>query len=413
MLAAQTWLAWHVAVRVSGSRFVGGLAFVACLAFAYPYPSLALAFAALLVARRAVLESSLPRALLAGVVAGVAGWFRQDVGFVATLATAAVIWSGTEGTWRVRAARAAATGCAAAATLALLLLPAILAAPDRLWEGLVTNPAATVPFRSVEGGWLAVFRQEWVFGAVAILAAVGGVLGAGRILARPDPSRALVAGLGFLALWALRYLCLRPDTHHLIPAGILVGVLGATAVPRASGLRVPAFLVCAATLLVPFGRSAGARAAELLGRRAAPVATLGDTLPGATMLYVPANEVASYRRLVERVQALVPQGRPFFSACRRHDFIHDQDLLLHFVADRPATPFDWHFDPGVTTREDVQRRLAADVARDDIRVVVRTGPRTFPEFAGMPPGSGFLDAWLAERFRHAESAGKYEIWLRK
>jgi len=410
-MALQAWLAWHVAARINGSRFTALVAFAAGLSFAYPYPALAVAFCALLVARHAVAKSDVRSAVAAGAVAGLAGWFRQDVGLAAAVAVGATLWTGTAGTASARAGRAAAAGLAAAATLALLLLPAIVRAPANLVDGLVVNPAATVAFRSHPDGAIAVFREGWIVAAVALCAGIGGVAGLAPAFRRPDASRALLVGASVLALWAFRYLCLRPDAHHVIPAAILAGVLGAAAMPRVGWLRLTVFVVCAAAVSAQFVRAAGARAMEAAGRRASGVVSMGDAVPGASSLYLPAADAEPYGRLIERVRALVAPGRPFLSACERHDRIHDQDLLLYFLTDRPAVPFDWHFDPGVTTREDVQRRLAADCERAGVRVVVRYDGPSHGEPTGRPDGSTFLDEWIGARFTRAETVGRYEIWV--
>jgi hypothetical protein len=409
LMAVQAWVAWHVAARLTESRFVALVAFAAGLAFSYPYPSLTLALVALLVAARATRDLRVAPVVIGGAVAGLAGWFRQDVGAAAAVAVAATIWTGTAAGPVRRLARAATAGLASAGVLALLLVSALVHAPDRLWEGLVTNPAATVPFRTSPDGVAAVFREEWFFGVVAVLALVGGVVGIARAVVRPAP---LVVGASVLALWSLRYLCLRPETHHLVPAALLVCVLWPAVLPPGSALRLPAFVLCAAVVVVPLRRAAGARVAHALGLRATSVATLGPTLPGATTLHLPADEVPDYRRLVETIRALVPAGHPFLSACRRHDQIHDQDLLLHFVADRPAIPFDWHFDPGVTTRADVQRRIVADCERADVRVVVRYDAALHGVAGPDQHGALVLDEWIAARFTPRETIGRYEIWAR-
>ncbi len=413
LMALQAWLAWHVAARLSGSRFVALLGFAAGLAFSYPIPALSLALVAVLVAARAARGIGFGLVVAAGAVAGVAAWFRQDFGFAAALAVAAALWTGTSAPVSTRLARAAVAGLASAVVLALLLSHALVSAPSRLYEGLVTNPAATVPFRSSPAGAAAVFDEHWHFGAIAVLAFVGGALGAARAFLRPDARNAALVGVSVLTLWALRYLCLRPEEHHLVPAGILVAALGATAMPQACLPRLAAFAVCAAAVFVPLRREVGARVAHLLGRRDRAVATLGATLPGSSTLWLPADEIDSYRRLVDRVRALVPPGEPFFSACSRHDRIHDQDLLLYFVADRPAVPFDWHFDPGVTTREDVQRGIVADCVRAKMNVIVRYRSASSDLPSSGPEGSLVLDDWIAGEFAKSESIGRYEIWTRR
>jgi hypothetical protein len=413
VMGVQAWAAWHLAARLSGSKFVAMLAFFAGLAFSYPYPSLVLAFAALVVANRAVERDSLRLAAAAGAVAGVAAWFRQDFGFAAALAVGATVWTGTMASRGTRIARVAAAGAASAVTLALLLLPAIVRAPERLWEGLVVNPAATVPFRSGDDGLLAIVHAGLTMRVVAALALVGGGLAFVRVFGRPDPTRGLLAGTGVLALAALRYLCLRPETHHVVPAGLLVGVLASVPYPRACGIRFVAFLAIGLAILFPLRTATSSRGAELLGSRDAGVATLGDVLPGSSTLYLPSDEAETYARLVRRVRELVPEGGTFLSACSRHDRIHDQDVLLYFAAGRPAVPFDWHFDPGITTREDVQRRIVADCERAGVRVVVRFRSAPDAVLDAMPEGSHVLDEWIAANFAAGETFGRYVVWVRR
>jgi hypothetical protein len=136
-------------------------------------------------------------------------------------------------------------------------------------------------------------------------------------------------------------------------------------------------------------------------------------LPGARTLHLDATEVDDYRRLVRRLRELVPPGRSFLSACPRHDSVYDQDLVLYLAVGRPAVPFDWHFDPGVTTREDVQRRIVADCVRADIRVIVRYDSPSSDASAPAPDGSHVLDEWIASEFAKSETIGRYEVWTKR
>jgi len=407
--ALQAWLAWHVAARISGSRLLALLALAAGLGFSHSYPALAAALAAVLLAARAAGEPKHALAVAAGAAAGVAAWFRQDIGFAAALAVLATLWVGTEGTAAARARRTALAGASAAAALAALLLPAIVAAPARLWQGLVTNPAATVPFRNE--GVFTIFGTDWVYVAVALLALAGGAIGLVRGLRSPGPENALAAGAGVLALWSVNYCVMRPDAHHVIPAGIMAGVLGGAPFPR-RWRRNTAWALCAAAVLVPCARATAVRASVVTGHRRPSSEPIGDVVPGARSLYFPADEAESYRRLVARVRELVPPDRTFLSACRRHDVIHDQDLLLYFAADRPAVAYDWHFDPGITTRDDVQRGIARDCESARIDVIVRFGGPAADEDLG-PAGSRFIDDWIAARFALAGTIGRYAIWTRR
>lgn len=408
--ALQTWLAWHVATRLTGSRGTALLTFAAGLALAYPFPSLALAFGALLAARRAAQSPGVRFALAAGAFTGLAGWFRLDVGAAAAAATAATILLCGAATRRALTRAALAAGCAAA-LFGALLAPALLRAPNLVWEGLVANPAAVAPYRRYAHGTPALFDAAWHYGAIAVLVGATAALAIVAALRERSPHRAFGAGIGVLAVWALAYFALRPDSHHLVPAGILAAILGASAVPGGCVPRLAVFGVVAAAIFVPLRDGAGARVAHLLGRRQVALAPIGPLVPGAATLHLPAEEVAAYRALIERVRALVPPDESFFSACSRHDVIHDQDLVLYAGVGRLPQVYDWHFDPGLTTREDVQRRLAADLERARVRVVVR---RLWDPPPGWPAGgSRFLDDWLAARFAPTETYGRYVIWLRR
>ena len=408
--ALQAWLAWHVAARLTGSRFAALLAFAAGLGFSHAYPSLAVAFVALLVAARAGKDGRRALVVAAGATAGVAAWFRQDIGFAAAVAVAATLWVGTTGTASVRARQVALAAASAAGALAVLLLPAIVAAPARLWQGLVTNPASTVPHRNESV--FAILDAEWVYLAVALVALAGGVAGLVRGLRSPGRLYALAAGVAVLALWSVNYCAMRPDAHHVIPAGIMAGIVGGALMPIRFSLRWTAWAICGAAVLLACGRATLVRASVVTGHRRPTSEPVGDVVPGARSLYLPADEVADYRRLVTRVRELVPPDRTFLSACRRHDVVHDQDLVLYFAAGRPAVPYDWHFDPGITTREDVQRGIVADCERVRIDVIVRLGgsERDAPVESA---GSRFLDDWIAAHFAPAESIGRYEIWTRR
>jgi hypothetical protein len=317
---------------------------------------------------------------------------------------------GTPGAVSVRVRRTALAAASGAATFAALLLPAIVAAPARLWQGLVTNPAATVPHRN--DGLVAILHAEWVYVAVNLVALAGGAIALVRGLRRPGPGNALTAGAAVLGLWAANYCVLRPDAHHVIPAGIMAGVLGGSVFPRRAGIRAAAWTLCAAAILVACGRATAVRVSVLTGHRRPTSEPVGDVVPGARTLYFAAAEVASWRRLVARVRELVPPDRTFLSACRRHDVIHDQDLVLYFAAGRPAVAYDWHFDPGITTREDVQRGIVEDCERARIDVIVRHGGPAADDDVG-PAGSRLLDDWISAHFAPAEEIGRYEIWTRR
>jgi hypothetical protein len=421
LMALNAWAAWVAAVRLGGRRLPALVALGAGIGHFHPYPSLVLALAATLGAADARLAGRVAGFVAAGALAGLAAWFRQDVGAAATLAVAAVALAPGGAAASPSSPRAALAALASAAALFVLLLASALAqAPGAVLEGLWTNPLATLPHRQEIGAFRAyVGGDGWAL--VPPVVAAGGVLVA-LLRFRADARTRidgvvdgpLLTGVAVLALWALRYFWLRPDPRHLVPLGILAGVFAAAAVPRSGRTRWALWAVVAIALVGPVCyRHAGARALQLLGRREPGLASLGEAVPGAQRLFLPEQEAPRYARLLERVRELAPEREPILSALARHDRIGRQDLLLHFASGRRAVVFDHHFDPGVTTREGVQRRIARDVERHGIRVVVRYASPLPPEAPGAPPGSRFLDDWLAERFGPAERHGRYEIWLRR
>jgi hypothetical protein len=423
LLALNAWTAWHVAARCGAGRAGALVAFAAGVAFTYPYPSLLLALLAVVCAVRPKGRAPWVRAAVAGAVAGLAGWFRQDLGAVATIAAAVAVAASAEGaSVRRRAVLSVTVGAIAAVVLALLLAPALAAAPHRVWEGLVLNPLATVPYRD-SGHALDDAARDAAFG-VPMLAAVlaTGAAGVGAWFARrrgDATACGALAGLAIVAVWAVRYVVLRAETHHLVPAGIVGAVVLASVAPvapsqgRGRWIGRALLVVAGLAVALPLARGAAARAAHVLGRRADATVGVGELLPGAAALHLPPADGAAWIELVRRLRARLGPGDALLSACSRHDVIQDQDLLLYFAVGRLPPVYDYHFDPGVTTREDVQRGIVADAERADVRVVVRYDSRNARVPPGAPAGSRFLDGWIDANFRREERIGRYEIWSRR
>ncbi len=430
VMGVQSWVAWHLAARLTGGRVRALIAFAAGLAFPYPYPSLLLGMTAILAAVRPVSAPPMRRALLAGAIAGVAGWFRQDFGAVAAI-SAAIAAASTTGRQSDggpaplplprRVAVFAATGAAAAATLLILLAPGLMRNAHGVWQGLVVNPLATVGFRDESHTFGAVSAANPHFLVIAVLA---GVAGAAGVLAALAPGTArrlfhrsadvgLVAGTGILALWSLRYLLLRAETHHLVPAALTAAaVAGLTLRGGCLSLlpSVAAIVACGTAVVLPLVRQARSRAAEWTGRRDAGLVTLSAALPDAATFHLKEQDARDWSRVVGALRCLKSQGAIVLSASARHDRIHDQDLVLYFALGQLPPVFDYHFDPGVTTRDDVQRGIVADAERAGVDVVV-----LYDSKDGAPPAATPmpLDAWIASTFRpRGLRIGRYEIRVR-
>lgn len=316
-----------------------------------------------------------------------------------------------------RVALAATVLAAAAVSFAAILSPALAVDAHAVWEGLVVNPLATVPFRDSTGALVDAVADP-AFGVPVAAAAIGVVLAAAGSVraarAGHGDGAGTLAGLAVVAAWSVRYVALRADGHHLVPAGIVGAVVCVAAFPPGGRGRIAqraAFALACVAVTLPLARGVAARGASLLGRRDGAVAGVGDLMPGARTLHLRPDEAADWTRLVVRLRALVARG-PFLSACARHDRVMDQDLLLYFAVGTLPPVRHFHFDPGVTTRADVQREIVADSERAGVRVIVRYDSRNAEPPPGTPPGATLLDAWIAERFQRAERIGRYEIWTR-
>ncbi|MCG3135793.1 MAG: hypothetical protein HMLKMBBP_03549 [Planctomycetes bacterium] len=418
VMGVQAWMAWHCAARLGGSAVRALLALAAGLAFSYPYPSVALALLAVTCAVRPPDWPPIVRAVAAGGVAGLAGWFRQDFGAVAAVSAAVAVALSADGASRSSRFRAfAACGASAAGVLGLLLLPALIESPRRVWEGLVVNPMSTVAHRDTGHGSIGVLLDSVPLLSVALLgvAALVVCLSAGWAARRraapgifpPGGSAAGLAGLAVMVLWSLRYLVLRTEPHHAVPIALVAAVAASAAFARSRAATFALTAVATAAIAVSGIPSAAARAKHMLGRREVPIERLGPDWPGTSTLWLPKQEADDYRRMLGFLRA--SDGGPILSACARHDRIHDQDLLLYFLLGRVPPAYDYHFDPGVTTRRDVQEGIVADAERAGVGTVVLFDSRDAapPEATPMP-----LDRWLSQGWRTAGRYGRYEVRVR-
>ena len=62
---------------------------------------------------------------------------------------------------------------------------------------------------------------------------------------------------------------------------------------------------------------------------------------------------------------------------------------------------------------ELNRKIVRDLQEHDVRVMVRYRSKSKPDPAGVPPGSRYLDQWLAEHFAPLETHGRYAIWMRR
>lgn len=378
-------------------------------------PALALAFAALLAARRVPLA--------AGVLAGVACLFRFEIG---AAAIAGVLLEGTPGT-RSRTL-AAAVGAAV-----ICLAPFVIAAPGAMWhdtfgfyaiQGLQRLPfplsftGPVRPSKLIEFYIPLILVAAMVLWVVALVVAqrrrrTGGVNASaalhGGIAARAR-SRAVDPGslsLVPLALVGLAYLLGRTDVYHLVPlsAVLAVALARAAAATEARALRLALLVALALIALHGLDRRAG----QLLH----PPALAAVPGPAGDGVQTGAADAQALTLLRDTVSRLTHPGQPIFVANPRFDIVTAGDPLLYIILGHPnPTRYDV-MQPGVVTTAAVQRQIIGSLKSSRTRVVVRwlSPLATLDQHNGASRSSGvhILDRYLASAYAPYARYGDYQV----
>jgi hypothetical protein len=376
-------------------------------------PALALAFGAILLARRSPAG--------AGVLAGAAFAFRFDLGAAAAVGVAIAAAdrgvppsaATAEGPARGAFDRGAAlrAAAAAAATAALLVAPFALAAPGDFWDQTVgfaldEQSLQRLPLPgSYDGGFepnkvLAFYMPYVLMGGLALWLLVSVARRAPLRLWAPFP----------LALAGLAYLLARADEFHLVPLAAVLPVLLATAAGREwpAGRRLPTAALALPLVLVALDGLDKNRI-DLID--APPLAAID--LDAADGVKARPDEARALERLVDHVRERVPAGRPVFVANPRHDLVRAGNPLVYVLADRPnPTRYDV-MQPGVVTTAPVQREIVRDLRRSGTELVVRwlspVAAEAEPNGAGDSSGVRVLDRYLARGYAEVERFGDYAV----
>jgi hypothetical protein len=425
--------------------------------------ALAFALAAVYLATRCRVDTARryqpdKQAVWAGVTAGLAAFWRPDMGAIAALAAAATLAlrpageeraspadgeaatasAGAAGEERAASARAGAAresaaaggagqgalggagrpagadrftrsprttrvrpalACllAAAVTAAVLYAPFLVAAgPARVWNALVVQA-------SRDGAWWRLPFPNAYPGRLSAhpsdLKDLAGWLAPYVALAIVVLSlRRRTAGPAILALGAVVYFLSRADEEHAQPLLVLACALAPLAArPRA---------LAAAGLALLLALGVANRASALL--RPPDLATLH--VPGAGGVRVPPVDARALPRVKALVQHLVPPGEPIYVAPRRSDLVSFSDPLLHFLVGRPNV---LHRDVLLQAEPREQRRIVAALERARPKVVIRwTDPASSqpePNRRGRPSGSRALDEYLQSAYRLRARFGYYDV----
>jgi len=380
-------LVWVLVRRRAGEGWAlaGWLAAAGAMAFpAGPGPNataLALGLGAVALAPR--------RALAAGALAGLACFFRVEIG------VACAIGAVLESPERRRVALSSLAVAAASLgpfviALGGFMLPQTVGFVDE--QRLQRLPFPLTPHVGLDPNKLLEFWMPLilVLGCAAWLA-----LGRRRWPLAP------------LAVVGLAYLLARADEFHLVPLSIALAVmLACAAAARGGGARIVLGVLLALIAAHGIERQAG-RIVHLPALAAVP-GGVGDGVR------TEAGDAHALRALVPFVRSRVPPGGPVFVANPRFDLVHAGDPLLNVILDRPnPTRYDV-MQPGIVTTAKVQREMVRELAGTRLVVVWHDRRATLREDnpAGRSSGVHVLDDYLRTAFHPVARFGVYEVRTR-
>jgi hypothetical protein len=384
-----------------------------------------------------VLGGHRPRLLAGGVLLGIGAIWRHDVAAYAAVATlVSVVLAGVTRvgerrmSWRdlVIVGAGAATPVVMASAYLLLAVPAPL-----LWQQLFDFPATTqrwarhqpppglIPPLNLETPratlWL---LFNWGRFYALLVVVVGTLTWAAVRLPRaalhaPERTRAwLIAFAALLGASLLPQATGRYDSYqHAFPASMLAAIAGtgvAVAVWSAQSGRFlrTAVLATAAAVVVAYG-AAPIYSARAWVARYQPWHCRSH-LDRAGCLDVPAD----LTQAVDAVRACTHPGEPIFVGNDRHDQIYRNDMMLYFLADRPAPTQYQELYPGLATTRPVQATIIRGIQERGVRVVVTWDRPLSIERNGSSESSGVtdLDQFVRAAFRPEVRFGDYTVWSR-
>jgi len=416
----------------------------------YLTPNLPVLLCALVSTWLVASEGGPRRLLAAGALTGLAALYRYDSGFFvmlshfAGMAVLAFTQPGSEGRFSalVRRVFIYAAGTAAVFLPCAILLLAAGAGPG-FFNDIVDYPLhfyaamRSLPFPLRPSPEMIVYLPFLVPAALI----------AGLVLAR-EPLRAFASRargqFAFLLLFGLLTGALlikglvRVSLDHMMMAIvaslILLALLVQKRVDWARPLRLGiGLLAMAASLLVllcaarvlPFTLRAADRMpiGALLGLGRAPAADgTGPEIANPARATAPATGRAAPGEFApealcaaDYVAARTRPDERIFVGTMRHDKLFVNMIELYAAAERRPGTHWYHFDPGLQTRADIQGQMIADLARNDVRWVIRDASfdgMAEPNASAVSSGVTLLDDHLARAFRPVATFGPLSVWAR-
>jgi hypothetical protein len=387
-----------LAYRLARRRASEPMALVAWLAvagaMAYPSlpgpnpPALALALGALLAAQR--------RPKTAGALAGLACFFRLELGIAAIIGVALEAPRGER--WR---AVATAAGCGL-----ITLAPFFVQAPGAMLHDTLgfygIQNLQRLPFPISYHGAVTAAKLFDFYMPLVLVVGIGA-----WAVASATKWRATALSLIPLALVGLAYLLGRTDEFHLVPLAVVLPVMLAWAT-RSAGVRV-AQVGAAAVLVLLALHGLERRGAQLV--HAPTLAAVPG--PAGDGVETTPSDARALKGLERELDKLTRPHQPIFVANPRFDLVHAGDPLLYVITGHPnPTKYDV-MQPGVVTTTSVQKQIIHSLQSTHTRVVVRwlspLATLKEPNGAGRSSGVNILGRYITTRYRPVARFGYYEV----
>ncbi len=394
-------LAYRLA-RLRASEPTALLAWLAVAgAMAYPFlpgpnpPALALAFGGLLAARN--------KPKTAGALAGLACFFRLEIGIAAIIGVALEAERGER-----RPALATAL-----ATALIPLAPFFIAAPGAMLHDTIgfygIQNLQRLPFPiSYHGAVTAAKLFDFYMPLILVIGAGIWAVATATEWRWMDPRALSLLPLGLVGL---AYLLGRTDENHLVPLAAVLPVMLAWA--SGSARRRAVQLVTAAMVAVIALHGLERRGSQLI--HAPTLAAVPG--PAGDGVQTTPSDARALKGLERELARITRPNEPIFVANPRFDLVHAGDPLLYVITGHPnPTKYDV-MQPGVVTTASVQRQIIKELGSSHTRVVVRwlspLATLKEPNGAGRSSGVNILGQYIATSYRPIAKYGYYQVLLAK
>lgn len=390
---------------------------------------------------------------IAGVLLGVAAWFKHDVSLYVLLACA----TGLTAAWMLTGSRRPVGWIAPAGLIVRLgtgalagILPMAAyvmwnAGPEAL-QALIIFPATdfrvvrgegypTVvpPFDAVQA-WLRdpwdAHRalnvpkrlSNWIHGTapqIVFVAALVALARGGRALSPANLAVAAVSLAPMPLFWTAAHV---QQNTHLTSMWIFSALLGAVA--WISSGRWPSMRTAVVGFLAVY-------TGGMLIEPVLKVAEVGYfwntrgtlTFPSAAGISIPGYNYAVYEPIVSYIRANVPESEPIYVGLVRHDSVVVSNQTFYYLSGRPIASRYNELHPGIVDREEIQREIIADLTRLNVRcavlwdfgwpqsrmnAILAERQRHIPEI-----GSTILDEYLQREFQRVARHGEYVVLRRR